>query len=70
LALARISFAEQEDFRREARGILLGDNAHCLVQCRLGRMVNDAGVASLGDRVGQLRREPMAGHRAKRLLRR
>lgn len=61
MALARISFAEQEDFRREARGILLGDNAHCLVQCRLGRMVNDAGVASLGDRVGQLRREPIGG---------
>jgi len=64
LTLARISSAEYEDFRaflEEACGILLGDNKHYLVQSRLGRMVNDAGVASLGDLVGQLRRERSGG---------
>jgi len=64
LTLARISSTEYEEFRRfleEACGILLGDNKHYLVQSRLGRMVNDNGVASLGDLVGQLRRERSGG---------
>lgn len=64
MTLARISSAEYEEFRRfleEACGILLGDNKHYLVQSRLGRMVNDNGVASLGDLVGQLRRERSGG---------
>ena len=64
MTLVRISSTEYEDFRRfleEACGILLGDNKHYLVQSRLGRMVNDNGVASLGDLVGQLRRERSGG---------
>jgi len=64
LTLARINPTEYEDFRRfleEACGILLGENKHYLVQSRLGRMVNDVGVASLGDLVGQLRRERSGG---------
>jgi chemotaxis protein methyltransferase CheR len=64
LTLARISSDEYEDFRRfleEACGIMLGDNKHYLVQSRLGRMVIDAGVGSLGELVGQLRRERSGG---------
>ena len=64
MTLVRISSTEYEDFRRfleEACGILLGDNKHYLVQSRLGRMVNDNGVASLGDLVAQLRRERSGG---------
>lgn len=64
MTLARINSTEYEEFRRfleEACGILLGENKHYLVQSRLGRMVNDAGVASLGDLVGQLRRERSGG---------
>ena len=64
MTLASISSAEYEDFRRfleEACGILLGDNKHYLVQSRLGRMVNDAGVVSLGDLVNKLRVEPSGG---------
>lgn len=64
MTLARISSDEYEQFRRfleEACGIMLGDNKHYLVQSRLGRMVNDSGVGSLGDLVGQLRRERNGG---------
>ena len=64
MTLARINPTEYEDFRRfleEACGILLGENKHYLVQSRLGRMVNDVGVASLGELVGQLRRERSGG---------
>lgn len=64
MTLARISSDEYEQFRRfleEACGIMLGDNKHYLVQSRLGRMVNDSGVGSLSDLVGQLRRERNGG---------
>jgi chemotaxis protein methyltransferase CheR len=57
LSLARISPAEYEDFRRfleEACGIQLGDNKHYLVQSRLGRMVSDSGLGSLGELVERL----------------
>lgn len=60
MTLANISAAEYEEFRQfleDACGILLGDNKHYLVQSRLGKMVADTSVASLGELVGQLRRE-------------
>jgi chemotaxis protein methyltransferase CheR len=64
LSLARIKPDEYEDFRsflEEACGILLGENKHYLVQSRLGRLVTDSGVGSLGDLVGRLRRERAGG---------
>jgi len=64
LTLARISPAEYEEFRhflQDACGILLGDNKHYLVQSRLGKMVADSGLVSLGDLVGQLRQERSGG---------
>jgi chemotaxis protein methyltransferase CheR len=64
LTLARISPAEYQEFRQfleDACGILLGDNKIYLVQSRLGKMVDDVGAASLGDLVGQLRRERTGG---------
>jgi len=64
LTLASISSAEYEDFRRfleEVCGILLGDNKHYLVQSRLGRMLKEASLGSLGELVGQLRRERAGG---------
>lgn len=64
MTLARISTDEYEDFRRfleDACGILLGANKHYLVQSRLGRVVREAGLASLGELVGCLRRERSGG---------
>jgi chemotaxis protein methyltransferase CheR len=64
LPLARISSTEYEEFREfleNVCGILLGDNKHYLVQSRLGKMVADSGLGSLGDLVGQLRRERDGG---------
>ena len=64
MTLGSISSAEYEDFRRfleEACGILLGENKHYLVQSRLGKMVNGAGVVSLGELVSKLRRERCGG---------
>jgi len=64
LTLARISSTEYDDFRQfleEACGILLGENKHYLVQSRLGKMVTQESVASLGDLVGRLRRERAGG---------
>jgi chemotaxis protein methyltransferase CheR len=64
LTLARISPTEYEEFRQfleDACGILLGENKHYLVQSRLGRMVNDSGMVSLGDLVGKLRLERSGG---------
>ena len=64
MTLARISTDEYEDFRQfleDACGILLGANKHYLVQSRLGRVVGEAGMVSLGELVGQLRRERAGG---------
>ena len=64
LTLARISPTEYEDFRQfleDACGILLGENKHYLVQSRLGKMVVDTGMESLGDLVDKLRREGSGG---------
>lgn len=71
MTLARISTDEYEDFRQfleDACGILLGANKHYLVQSRLGRVVNEAGVASLGDLVGRLRRERAGGALRERVV--
>jgi chemotaxis protein methyltransferase CheR len=59
LPLARINPAEYEEFRQfleEACGILLGDNKHYLVQSRLGKLLKESGLVSLGELVEQLRR--------------
>ncbi len=64
MTLARISTDEYEDFRQfleDACGILLGANKHYLVQSRLGRVVSEAGMVSLGELVGQLRKERAGG---------
>lgn len=64
MTLARISTDEYEDFRHfleDACGILLGANKHYLVQSRLGKVVSAAGMASLGELVGQLRKERVGG---------
>jgi chemotaxis protein methyltransferase CheR len=64
LTLARISTDEYEDFRQfleNACGILLGANKHYLVQSRLNRVVSEAGMVSLGELVGQLRKERAGG---------
>jgi chemotaxis protein methyltransferase CheR len=71
LSLARISAVEYEEFRRfleDACGILLGENKHYLVQSRLGRVATDSGVGSLGDLVGQLRRERTGGALRERVI--
>lgn len=71
MSLARISPDEYEDFRRfleDACGILLGDNKHYLVQSRLGKMVLDNQVGSLGELVGQLRRERSGGPLRERVI--
>jgi chemotaxis protein methyltransferase CheR len=71
LSLARINPAEYEDFRQfleDACGILLGENKHYLVQSRLGKVVSDSGVVSLGDLVGQLRRERAGGALRERVI--
>jgi len=71
LSLARIHPAEYEEFRQfleEACGILLGENKHYLVQSRLGRVVSDTGVVSLGDLVAQLRREHAGGVLRERVI--
>jgi chemotaxis protein methyltransferase CheR len=71
LSLAQISPAEYEDFKlflEDACGILLGDNKHYLVQSRLGKMVVDSKVASLGELVVQLRRERSGGPLRERVI--
>jgi chemotaxis protein methyltransferase CheR len=71
LSLASINPAEYEDFRQfleDACGILLGENKHYLVQSRLGKVVSDSGVVSLGDLVGQLRRERAGGALRERVI--
>lgn len=71
MSLAQISPAEYEDFKlflEDACGILLGDNKHYLVQSRLGKMVVDSKVASLGDLVVQLRRERSGGPLRERVI--
>jgi chemotaxis protein methyltransferase CheR len=71
LSLARINPAEYEEFRQfleDACGILLGENKHYLVQSRLGKVVSDSGVVSLGDLVGQLRRERAGGALRERVI--
>lgn len=71
MTLANISAAEYEEFRQfleDACGILLGDNKHYLVQSRLGKMVADTSVASLGELVGQLRRETPGGKLRERVI--
>jgi chemotaxis protein methyltransferase CheR len=71
LPLARISSTEYEEFRQfleNVCGILLGDNKHYLVQSRLGKMVADSGLGSLGDLVGQLRREHAGGSLRERVI--
>ncbi len=71
MSLARINPAEYEEFRQfleDACGILLGENKHYLVQSRLGKVVSDSGVVSLGDLVGQLRRERAGGALRERVI--
>ena len=71
MTLATISPEEYEEFRQclqDACGILLGDNKHYLVQSRLGKMMNDASVASLGDLVVQLRRDRPGGSLRERVI--
>lgn len=71
MTLANISPAEYEEFRQfleDACGILLGDNKHYLVQSRLGKMVADTSVASLGELVDQLRRETSGGKLRERVI--
>lgn len=56
---ATLSTQDYEAFRiflEEACGIVLGDNKHYLVVSRLGRLMVDEGVATLGDLVGHLRK--------------
>ncbi|HHJ15228.1 MAG TPA: protein-glutamate O-methyltransferase CheR [Gammaproteobacteria bacterium] len=69
--MARINADDYEAFRQfleDACGILLGDNKHYLVQSRLGRMVSEAGVKSLGELVAQLRRERSGGAMRERVV--
>lgn len=71
MPLARINADDYEAFRQfleDACGILLGDNKHYLVQSRLGRMVSEAGVKSLGELVAQLRRERSGGAMRERVV--
>jgi len=71
VTLPRISPAEYEEFRaflQDACGILLGDNKHYLVQSRLGKMVKDVSVVSLGDLVNQLRNEKPGGRLRERVI--
>ena len=71
MSLASINPAEYEEFRQfleDACGILLGENKHYLVQSRLGKVVSDSGVVSLGDLVGQLRRERAGGALRERVI--
>lgn len=71
MSLARIDPTEYEEFRQfleDACGILLGENKHYLVQSRLGKLVSDSGVVSLGELVGQLRRERTGGALRERVI--
>lgn len=71
MSLARINPAEYEEFRQfleEACGILLGDNKHYLVQSRLGKMLKDSDVISLGELVEQLRRGRADGALRERVI--
>ena len=55
---AALSTQDYEAFRvflEEACGIVLGENKHYLVVSRLGRLMADEGVATLGDMVSHLR---------------
>ncbi|MBI5042218.1 MAG: protein-glutamate O-methyltransferase CheR [Gammaproteobacteria bacterium] len=55
---AALSTNDYEAFRvflEEACGIVLGENKHYLVVSRLGRLMADEGVATLGDLVNHLR---------------
>jgi chemotaxis protein methyltransferase CheR len=71
VTLPRISPAEYEEFReflQNACGILLGDNKHYLVQSRLGKMVRDASLTSLGELVARLRSERPGGALRERVI--
>ena len=61
-----ISAQEYHDFRaflESACGIALGDNKHYLVKSRLGRLMAESGIPSIGDLVDQLRRNSRPGLR-------
>jgi chemotaxis protein methyltransferase CheR len=60
LTRAALSTQDYEAFRvflEEACGIVLGENKHYLVVSRLGRLMGDEGVATLGDLVSHLRQD-------------
>lgn len=55
------SSQEYEEFRRflkDSCGITLGDNKQYLVTSRLGRMMQELSIASLGELVARLKRDP------------
>ncbi len=51
-------YAQFRDFLEQACGISLGDNKHYLVNSRLGRLMNELGMATLGEFVARLKRDP------------
>jgi len=60
LTRAALSTQDYEAFRvflEEACGIVLGENKHYLVVSRLGRLMADEGVATLGDLVSHLHQD-------------
>lgn len=61
MTIQSFSSQEYEEFQRflkDSCGITLGDNKQYLVTSRLGRMMQELEIASLGDLVARLKRDP------------
>lgn len=61
-----ISAQDYESFRiflEEACGIVLGENKHYLVASRLNRLLKEINVASVGELITQMKRDPRSGLR-------
>lgn len=61
-----ITDGDYDEFRRfleDACGIVLGDNKHYLVSSRLNRLLKESDVASIGELIVQMKRNPRSGLR-------
>lgn len=63
MTLANQDFQLFRDFLEKACGIVLGDNKQYLVSSRLNRLLEQEGIANLGELVKRIQAQPRGGLR-------
>ena len=61
MTLANQDFQLFRDFLEKACGIVLGDNKQYLVSSRLNRLLEQEGIANLGELVKRIQAQPRGG---------